>query len=111
MTQMILYINEILENLDLTTMATLYLDFDNIFGKVCQEKPIEKLRALGIAGGSITLLESYLTERYQKVKIGSTESTALYLSSGVPQGSSSSIFQSVYQRSPINNNEQLLRLR
>ena len=42
---------------------------------------------MSIAGGALTLLEIYLTERYQKVKIGSTESTALQVLSGVPQES------------------------
>ena len=85
--QMILYLSELFKKLDLTTLATLYLDVEKAFDKVCHEKLIEKLRAMGIAGGALTLLESYLTERYQKLKIVSTESTALQVLSGVPQGS------------------------
>ena len=63
------------------------MDFEKAFDKVCHEILIEKLRAMSIAGGALTLLEIYLTERYQKVKIGSTESTALQVFSGVPQES------------------------
>ena len=74
---MILYLNELFEKLYLTTLATLYLGFEKAFDKVCNEKLFEKIRAMSIAGGALTLLQSYLTERYQKVKIVSTESTAL----------------------------------
>ena len=51
------------------------------------EKLIEKQRAMGIAGRALTLLESYHTEPYQKVKIGSMESTALQALSEIPQES------------------------
>ena len=42
---------------------------------------------MGMVVGVLTLLESYLTEHYQNVKIGSTESSALQVLSGVPRGS------------------------
>ena len=71
------------EKLDLTTLATQYLDFEKPFDKVYHKKFNEKLRAMSIAGGALTVLECYLTERYQKLKIGSTESTALQVLRGV----------------------------
>ena len=65
MKQMILYPCEMFKNLDLTTRATLHLDFETAFDKMCQKKLIENLRATGIASGAQTLLESYITEHYQ----------------------------------------------
>ena len=73
MTQMILYHNELFEKLYMTTLATLCLDFEKAFDNVCFEKFIQKQRAMGLDGGALTLFESYLTERYQKVKLGFTE--------------------------------------
>ena len=103
-----MYCSELFETLDLNPLATLYMDFEKAFDKVCHEKLNAKLRAIGIAGGAQTLLESYFTERYQKVKTGSTESTASQLLSGSSSRKClwTSIIQSVYRRSPRNNNHQ-----
>ena len=60
MTQMVLYISELFEKLNMTMLATWYLRFEETFDKVCHKELIEKLRAMGIAGGALTLLERYL---------------------------------------------------
>ncbi|XP_075248351.1 uncharacterized protein LOC142341312 [Convolutriloba macropyga] len=58
MKQINLYPSEMFKNLDLTTLATLHIDFETAFDKMFQEKLIENLRAMGIASGSQTLLEN-----------------------------------------------------
>ena len=68
-TQMIMYLSEVFDNLHRETLATLYLDFQKAFDKVCHEKLIEKLHASGIRGNALLLLESYLVGRKQKVRI------------------------------------------
>ena len=71
----------------MNAMATLYLDFKKTFDKLGHKKLNEKLPAMGTAGGTLTLLESYITERYKKVEIGTTEPIAKKIFSGVHQGS------------------------
>ena len=84
LTQMIMYPSAVSKKLCLTP-ATYYLNFKKISDKFFHGKLIDKLRATGIAAGAVTLLESYLRECYHKMKIGSTESTALKILSGGPQ--------------------------
>ena len=82
-----MYQSEVFDNLHRETLATLYLDFQKAFDKVCHEKLIDKLHASGIRGNTLLFFESYLVGRKQKVRIGNTSSTALDIHSGVPQGS------------------------
>ena len=69
-TQMILFMSEIFDKLDSTTLATNYLDFEKAFDKVSHGKFLEKLTNAGIRGGVLELIESHLKGRKQKVKIG-----------------------------------------
>ena len=48
---------------------------------------LEKLKYYRFSQGSLKLLESYLTNRYQRVKLGQVASSWAKLSKGVPQGS------------------------
>ena len=48
---------------------------------------LAKLKSYGLSSDSISLLRSYLTERFQKVKIGDTFSDCTRINKGVPQGS------------------------
>ena len=48
---------------------------------------LEKLSAYGFDESAITLIANYLSNRYQRVKIGSTFSSYLEILRGVPQGS------------------------
>ena len=85
--QMICYLNEVFENINQPTLLSLYLDFEKAFDKVCHEKLLEKLLILGFGGPLLALLESYLSNRSQRVRIGNSYSRYLETSSGVPQGS------------------------
>ncbi|MCP4487830.1 MAG: reverse transcriptase family protein, partial [Gammaproteobacteria bacterium] len=64
-----------------------YIDFAKAFDTVNHRKLLIKLRGYGICNGIISWIRSFLTNRFQRVKIGSTYSTWLPVTSGVPQGS------------------------
>ena len=86
-TQMILYLSTLFDNLDADTHATIYFDFEKAFDKVCLGNLTEKLPEYGVMGGALELIESYLQVRKQRVRIGNAVSSELDLQSGVPQGS------------------------
>ncbi|MCP4488721.1 MAG: hypothetical protein GY820_15615 [Gammaproteobacteria bacterium] len=65
----------------------IYIDFAKAFDKVNHRKLLVKLRGYGICGGVISWIRSFLTNRFQRVKIGLTYSSWLPVTSGVPQGS------------------------
>ena len=48
---------------------------------------LEKLKFYGMNEKSVSLLQSYLTSRYQRVKLAQNFSTWMGVSAGVPQGS------------------------
>ena len=48
---------------------------------------LEKLRAYGVSSNAVALLESYLSDRRQQVRIGSHTSSWENIIKGVPQGS------------------------
>jgi len=64
-----------------------YIDFAKAFDTVCHSKLIYKLSRLGIRGSLLAVLISYLNNRTQQVKIQSSLSKPVLISSGVPQGS------------------------
>ncbi|MCP4472979.1 MAG: reverse transcriptase family protein, partial [Gammaproteobacteria bacterium] len=63
-----------------------YLDIAKAFDTVPHPKLLEKLRAYGIQGRLLALLENFL-DRSQRVKIGTNFSHSVAITSGVPQGS------------------------
>ena len=68
-------------------MYTLYVDFAKAFDKVSHPILLEKLHRFGVCGHLLQFFRSYLSERYQCVKIHDLLSSALPITSGVPQGS------------------------
>lgn len=66
---------------------SVYIDFSKAFDLVNHKLLIDKARCIGIDGSVIKWLESYLTSRTQFVKIRSSLSREIVVSSGVPQGS------------------------
>ena len=71
---------------DLTTYCCL-LDFSRAFDKNPHSILLDKLRKFGIGGGLLKLFSSYLSDRYQCVKVGDVYSEYASVASGVPQGS------------------------
>ena len=64
-----------------------YIDFAKAFDTVTHSKLLYKLRKLGIDGALLSTIESFLTNRSQRVGINGTLSKSVSMKSGVPQGS------------------------
>ena len=66
---------------------TVYLDFAKAFDKVDHSIVLKKLSLLGIRGKILSWIESFLTNRTQKVMVNGFLSEPAPVISGVPQGS------------------------
>ena len=82
------YLHEIFSCLDSNPsyLTTFCIDFQKAFDKVSHDLLLDKLSALSIGGNCLSLLRSYLTNRKQTLRINSTTSKELDVSSGVSQG-------------------------
>ena len=63
------------------------MDLSKAYDCLPHDLLIAKLDACGVGIDSLKLIYSYLTERKQRVKVGTSFSTWKSLSKGVPQGS------------------------
>ena len=63
------------------------LDLSKAFDCIPHDLMLEKLRFYGLGERSWSLLQSYLSHRYQRVKLGNSFSSWKIVRSGVPQGS------------------------
>ena len=68
-------------------LDVIYTDCAKAFDKVDHGILIRKLKDLGFSGRSLKLLDSYLSGRSQRVKVGNILSFLYFATSGVPQGS------------------------
>ncbi|KAG8261000.1 hypothetical protein J6590_084293 [Homalodisca vitripennis] len=68
-------------------VATLLLDLSKAFDLVPHSELIDKLKYYGVEGRELSLLTSYLSDRYQFVKVGDQRSDLQCVRNGVPQGS------------------------
>ena len=68
-------------------MDTVYLDFAKAFDKVDHGIVLKKLSLIGIRGKVLTWIQSFLTNRTQKVMVNGFLSEPAPVISGVPQGS------------------------
>ena len=64
-----------------------YADFEKAFDRVSHPKLMIKLRAYGITGKLADWIQSFLTNRLQRVIMGNASSELRPVLSGVPQGS------------------------
>ena len=87
-TQLIAYLDKLSMDLDNgNTPIAVYFDFQKVFDKVPLHLIISKLRSFGFNEDYVSLFKSYQHGRYQKVKISGVWSSAIIVTSGVPQGS------------------------
>jgi hypothetical protein len=63
-----------------------YLDFSKAFDKVPHKRLVEKMKAKGIEAGAVRWIESWLSDRTQRVCIHGEKSEDSPVDSGVPQG-------------------------
>lgn len=63
-----------------------FIDLAKAFDTVNHEILLQKLERYGVRGSPKDLLKSYLSNRYQKVRINGTYSNLLKVNTGVPQG-------------------------
>ena len=88
--QLLDYVDDIYrarENQDISYFATIYIDFEKAFDKICHNILLRKLWSAGIQGGLHDILRDYLSNRRQRVRVNSSLSDYKYATSGVPQGS------------------------
>ena len=64
-----------------------FLDISKSFDKVWHEGLIFKLQSMGISGNLLNLMNSFLSERYQRVLLNGQSSEWASIKAGVPQGS------------------------
>lgn len=75
-------------NIDQKKVALgVFIDLRKAFDTISHKLLLQKLQNMGIGGSVLKMLESYLTNRYQSVKIGNSQSEFKQISYGVPQGS------------------------
>ena len=67
--------------------AVVYLDMSKAFDSVNHEILLNKLKAIGLSPSAVSWIRSYLSHRFQAVRLNSTLSDALPVAYGVPQGS------------------------
>ena len=67
--------------------AAVLMDLSKAFDTINHELLIAKLHAYGFDKSALSIVNDYLTDRWQRVKINSSFSNWSQLMSGVPQGS------------------------
>ncbi len=65
----------------------IYFDFKKAFDCVLHLRMLHKLNELGICGRLQSWIQSFLTKRTLRVKVGEDYSKCIDVTSGVPQGS------------------------
>ena len=82
--------NHIVQNLDrkdVVGVQVVAYDFSKAFDRLRHDLIIKRLRECGFSSSLIMWMMNYLEERRQHVKIGTSFSSSLEVTSGVPQGS------------------------
>jgi len=88
LSQLLTYFDHINEELEKGSgVDTIYLDFSKAFDRVDFETLLKKVSSLGIGGKLGRWIHSFLTDRTQEVIVNRTQSQAVSVHSGVPQGS------------------------
>ena len=80
-------IYEFYDDKNVQTLSVLYLEFFKDSEKVPHSILVAKLRNIGLGIQKQDIMQDYLTDRMQFVKINKSSSTLKEVTSGVPQGS------------------------
>jgi len=88
-------VTQLLEALDKWTevldngfkLDAVYLDLSKAFDSVPHKRLLIKLQSYGVEGKVLQWIQSFLSDRRQKVYVSGAGSTWSYVTSGVPQGS------------------------
>ena len=67
--------------------AMVLIDLSKAFNSICHSTLLLKLRSLGTSRQALKWFESYLTDRKQSTRLGTSLSEELTITHGVPQGS------------------------
>ena len=68
-------------------IGAVLMDLSRAFDELPHSLLCAKLEAYGMCNASVKLLDSYLTDRKQRVKLGDIHGTWMNVTKGVPQGS------------------------
>ena len=69
------------------SVVVAYVDFQRAFDSVSHPKLLHKLSSYGIQGNLLYWFASFVSNRFQRVRVGSSLSKLCAVTSGVPQGS------------------------
>ena len=72
---------------DKQNFDVIYLDFSKAFDSVPHKRLLIKLKSYGLSGTLLKWIESFLTNRRQRVKVNNSFSNFSNVTSGIPQGS------------------------
>ena len=64
-----------------------YLDLSKAFDSIPHKRLVTKLESFGFGGTILNWISNFLTGRIQRVKVGTSSSSPIPVTSGVPQGS------------------------
>jgi len=67
--------------------TAIYIDFSKAFDTVSHPKILAKLKAHGITGDLLSIIEDFLHDRSQQTRVGNQLSDTVFLTSGIVQGS------------------------
>ena len=87
-TSLLRILEEFRHGLDKRQLASIIgIDLSKAFDSIPHDLLLAKLSAYGLNGSSCSLLENYLTDRFQRVRLGDQFSNWCPLTRGIPQGS------------------------
>ena len=103
-------VDNIIHSLDnrksIKTPVAIFLDLSKAFDTLNFDILLYKFHHYGITGIALTLIESYLTNRYQYVTYENCNSELLEIKTGIPQGSIlGPLFFSIYINDLINSSD------
>ena len=87
-TQLLCYLDKCADSISNNKVVdVIYFDFAKAFDSVPHRRLLKKLDAYGIKGEELQWIKSFLSDRYQCVKVNGEISKRCKVQSGVPQGS------------------------